>query len=217
DPIFPGTKYPQAFILLACVYRNTREERRIIMGLQIQLHTFPTLETERLVLRQLAAADAQDSFLFISDEANIGYYDPAHMTQLEQAEKSIERHRRRFEQQEALRWGITLKGENRVIGNGGYAWDADNHLAVLSYILSKRYWKKGIMTEALTAMIRFGFEYIHLHRIEAQVASPNLAAARLLEKLGFQEEGRLRDRQYVNNQFVDERIFALINTNNVNE
>jgi ribosomal-protein-alanine N-acetyltransferase len=71
------------------------------------------------------------------------------------------------------------------------------------------------MTEALSAMIQFGFEHIHLHRIEAQVAYPNLASARLLEKLGFQEEGRLRDRQYVNNQFVDERIFALINPNNL--
>ena len=184
------------------------------MGLNIQLDTFPTLETERLILRQLAAPDAQDSFLFLSDEENMRYYDPAPMTQLEQAEQSIERHRRRFAQHEALRWGITLKGENRVIGNGGYSWDAANHLAVLSYILSKHYWKQGIMTEALTAIIQFGFEHIHLHRIEAQVAYPNLASARLLEKLGFQEEGRLRDRQYVNNQFVDERIFALINTNN---
>jgi ribosomal-protein-alanine N-acetyltransferase len=185
------------------------------MGLTIDLRTFPTLETERLILRQLEASDAQDAFLFMSDEENTRYYDPAPMTQLEQAEKSIERHRRRFAQREALRWGITLKGENRVIGNGGYAWDADNQLAVLSYILAKRYWNQGIMTEALTAMIQFGFEHIHLHRIEAQVAYPNLASARLLEKLGFQEEGRLRDRQYVDNQFVDERIFALINTNNV--
>ncbi|HEY7122980.1 MAG TPA: GNAT family protein [Ktedonobacterales bacterium] len=185
------------------------------MGLPIQLHTFPTLETERLILRQLAAPDAQDYFLFMSDEENIRYYDPAPMTQLEQAEKSIERHRRRFAEQEALRWGITLKGENRVIGNGGYAWDAENHLAVLSFILSKHYWKKGIMTEALTAMIQFGFEHLHLHRIEAQVASPNLASARLLEKFGFQEEGRLRDRQYVNHQFVDESIFALITPNTV--
>jgi [ribosomal protein S5]-alanine N-acetyltransferase len=194
---------------------NTLEESIIIMGLHIHLHTFPTLETERLILRQLAAPDAQDVFLFLSDEENIRYYDPAPMTQLEQAEKSIERHRRRFAEQEALRWGITLKGENRVIGNGGYAWDAENHLAVLSYILAKPYWNQGIMTEALSAMIQFGFEHIHVHRIEAQVAYPNLASARLLEKLGFQEEGRLRDRQYVNNQFVDERIFALINANNV--
>jgi ribosomal-protein-alanine N-acetyltransferase len=194
---------------------NALEESIIIMGLHIHLHTFPTLETERLILRQLAATDAQDSFLFLSDEETMRYYDPAPMTQLEQAEKSIERHRRRFAQHEALRWGIILKGENRVIGNCGYSWDVDNRHAVLSYILSKHYWNKGIMTEALTAIIQFGFEHIHLHRIEAQVAYPNLASARLLEKLGFQEEGRLRDRQYANNQFVDEVIFALINTNNV--
>lgn len=183
------------------------------MGFNIDLHTFPTLETERLILRQLAATDAQDAFLFLSDEETMRYYDPAPMTELEQAAESIERHRRRFAQQEALRWGITLKGENRVIGNAGYSsWEAENRLAVLSYILSKHYWNQGIMTEALTAIIQFGFEYIHVHRIEAQVAYPNLASARLLEKLGFQEEGRLRDRQYVNNQFVDERMYALINT-----
>ena len=184
------------------------------MGFHIHLHTCPTLETERLLLRQLAAPDAQDYFLFMSDEETIRYYDPAPMTQFEQAEQSIERPRRRFAEQEALRWGITLKGENRVIGNGGYAWEAENHLAVLSYILSKPYWNQGIMTEALTAMIQFGFEHLHVHRMEAIVASPNLASVRLLEKLGFQEEGRLRDRQYVNHQFVDERIFALINPNN---
>jgi [ribosomal protein S5]-alanine N-acetyltransferase len=183
------------------------------MDLPIPLHAFPTLETERLILRQLAASDAQDAFLFMSDEENVRYYDPKPMTQLKQAEESIERHRRRFAQQEALRWGITMKGENRVIGNGGYALDADNHLAVLSYILSKHYWNHGIMTEALTAMIQFGFEHLHVHRIEAQVAYPNLASARLLEKLGFQEEGRFRDRQYANKQFMDERMFALINPN----
>jgi ribosomal-protein-alanine N-acetyltransferase len=183
------------------------------MGFPIHLDTFPTLETERLLLRQLASADARDAFLFLSDEENIRYYDAAPMTRLEQVEKSIERHRRRFAEQEALRWGITLKGENRVIGNGGYTLDAENHLATLSYILSKHYWNRGIMTEALTAMIQFGFDHLLVHRVEAQVAYPNLASARLLEKLGFQEEGRLRDRQYVNHQFVDERIFALINPN----
>jgi RimJ/RimL family protein N-acetyltransferase len=186
------------------------------MGLHVPLNIFPILETERLILRQLAAADAQDYFLFLSDEENIRYYDPAPMSQLEQAEQSIERHRRRFAQQEALRWGITLKGENRVIGASGYFWDAENQSAGLSYILAKPYWNQGIMTEALTAMIQFGFDHIHLHRIEARVAYPNLASARLLEKLGFQEEGRLRDAQYANNQFVDESIFALINTDNTN-
>jgi [ribosomal protein S5]-alanine N-acetyltransferase len=181
--------------------------------MNIYLSIFPTLETKRLILRQLVATDVQDVFLFLSDEEAMRYYDPVPMTQLEQVEKSIERHRNRFTQHEALRWGIVLKGENRVIGNGGYAWEAENRLASLSYILSKQYWNKGIMTEALTAMIQFGFEHIHVHRMEAQVAYPNLASARVLEKLGFQEEGRLRDRQFTDNQYVDERMFALINTN----
>jgi hypothetical protein len=59
------------------------------------------------------------------------------------------------------------------------------------------------------------FDHLHLHRLEAQLAAPNLASARALEKLGFQEEGRLRERQYVHHQFVDERMFALINVTTV--
>jgi ribosomal-protein-alanine N-acetyltransferase len=185
------------------------------LSLNIHLATFPPLETDRLLLRQLVATDAQDAFLFLSDEETMRYYDPAPMTRLEQVEQSIERHRSRFEHHDALRWGITLKGENRVIGNAGYSWEAENRLATLSYILSKQYWNTGIMTEALTAIIQFAFEHIHVHRIEAQVAYPNLASARVLAKLAFQEEGRLRDRQFVNNRFVDERMFALINPNDV--
>jgi ribosomal-protein-alanine N-acetyltransferase len=85
---------------LNAYFENILEESLIIMGLNIQLHTFPTLETERLILGQLAAPDAQDVFLFLSDEENTRCYDPAPITQLEQAEKSIERHRRRFAEQE---------------------------------------------------------------------------------------------------------------------
>jgi ribosomal-protein-alanine N-acetyltransferase len=70
--------------------KNTLEERIIITGLNIHLHTFPTLETERLILRQLVVTDVQDSFLFLSDEETMRYYDPAPMTQLEQAEKNTE-------------------------------------------------------------------------------------------------------------------------------
>jgi ribosomal-protein-alanine N-acetyltransferase len=182
-----------------------------IMSLISHLQTFPLLETERLVLRQLAATDAQDSFLFLSDEETMRYYDPAPMTQLEQAEKSILRHQKRFADQEAIRWGITLKGEDKVVGNCGYSWEAENFSAELSYILAKPYWNKGIMSEALAAILQFGFDSCRLHRFQAHVALPNHASVQVLRKLGFQEEGLLRESLYVDNQFCDEKIFALLN------
>ncbi|MBA2285702.1 MAG: GNAT family N-acetyltransferase [Ktedonobacteraceae bacterium] len=60
-------------------------------------------------------------------------------------------------------------------------------------------------------ILQFGFDSCRLHRIEAQVALPNHASAQVLRKLGFQEEGLLRERLYVDNQFYDEKMFALLN------
>jgi len=180
------------------------------MSLSSHLQTFPLLETERLVLRQMEHEDAKDSFLFLADEETMRFYDPP-FTQFEQAEKSILRHQKRFADREAIRWGITLKGEDKVVGNCGYAWDADNFSAALSYILAKPYWNKGIMSEALAAILQFGFDSCRLHRIEAHVALPNHASAQVLRKLGFQEEGLLRESLYVDHQFYDEKMFALLN------
>jgi len=181
-----------------------------IMRVSSHLQTFPLLETERLVLRQMEREDAKDIFLFLADEETMRFYDPPFI-QFEQAEKSILRHQKRFTDQEAIRWGITLKGKDKVVGNCGYSWDAENFGAVLSYILAKPYWNKGIMSEALAAILHFGFDSCQLHRIEAQVALPNHASAQVLRKLGFQEEGLLRERLYVDNQFYDEKMFALLN------
>lgn len=173
------------------------------------LQTFPRLETERLVLRQMEREDAKDIFLFLADAETMRFYDRPFI-QFEQAEQSILRHQKRFADREAIRWGITLKGEDKVVGNCGYAWDAENFSAELSYILAKPYWNKGIMSEALAAILQFGFDACRLHRIQAHVAVPNHASAQVLRKLGFQEEGLLRESLYVDQQFYDEKLFALL-------
>jgi [ribosomal protein S5]-alanine N-acetyltransferase len=174
-----------------------------------QLHTFPVLETERLLLRELTLKDAEALFSILSDSDGVRFYDIPFI-HIEQARRAIERHRLRFRYNEALRWAITLKSENRLLGNCGYSWDKDNHFAVLSYVLARPYWNQGIMTEALNAIIPFGFKNCHLHRIEADVSLPNIASQRVLQKLGFHEEGLRRGRFLVDGRYYDEKIFALL-------
>ena len=90
-------------------------------------------------------------------------------------------------------------------------WRAKSaHLGGHLPILAKPYWNKGIMSEALAAILQFGFDSCRLHRFEAHVALPNHASAQVLRKLGFQEEGLLRESLYVDNQFYDEKMFALL-------
>lgn len=171
---------------------------------------FPQLETERLLLREMKPEDAEALYRVLSDEEVMRYYDSLPFTNIAESYQTIERHRQRFEQEEAIRWGITLKGENIVIGNCGFFWEMRNYLAELAYVLARAYWRQGIMTEALQALLQFGFATKNLHRIEAEVVVDNIASARTLQKLGFREEGILRERLFVNEHFYDMKIFALL-------
>ncbi len=170
---------------------------------------FPILETERLILRELQSGDAEAIFRFLSNEEIVRYYDQP-MMNLQQARSLIQRQHMRFENGEAIRWGITVKGHKKVVGTCGFFRDITNFYAGISYILDRPYWNKGIMTEALQVMMPFGFNSYQLNRVEAHIARPNQASQRVLEKLGFQEEGILRQRLFENNHFHDEKVFALL-------
>ena len=172
--------------------------------------SFPQLETKRLVLREMQPADAEALFHVLSDEEVMRYYDRRPFTKLEEASQAIERHRQRFNRNEAIRWGITLRGQNVVIGNCGFAWEMQNRCAELAYVLSRFYWRQGIMTEALQALLHFGFVTKNMHRIEAIVDVNNIASIGTLQKLGFREEGIMRERVLVGENFHDEKLFSLL-------
>ncbi len=185
------------------------------MSDKMPLKTFPVLETERLLLRELQPQDAPDAFQFYTDKEVMRFFD-APMTRLGEVQQSFVEHRRHFEENAAIRWGITLRGKGKVIGTCGYSRDSNGPdtcwYATLSYVLAMPYWNKGIMTEALAAIIQFGFDHYQLHRLEAHIALPNLASQRVLQKLGFHEEGLLRERFFENGRFHDEKMFSLLKT-----
>lgn len=169
------------------------------------------IETERLVLRELRESDADDVFRIFGDDAVTRYYDLATFADVEQARLLIARMNARNANGDALRWGIARKDSDAVIGTGGFnqfvrGWAR----AGIGYDLAQPYWNNGYMTEALRAMAQYGFEKLELNRIEALVAPGNIASARVLEKIGFQREGLLREYGYWKNQFWDLEMFALL-------
>lgn len=109
-----------------------------------------------------------------------------------------------------MHWGITLKGEVQLVGSWGYSWHLGRPFGVIGYDLARRYWRQGIMTEAIGALLHFGFEVRNLHRVEARVRLGNEASMRLLQRLGFQEEGLLRECLFLNHHFFDVKIFSLL-------
>jgi RimJ/RimL family protein N-acetyltransferase len=173
---------------------------------------FPTLETERLVLRELTVADAEHVFRFFSDPEVMQFYDCEPLTSIEEAKMLIRRFCQWFANQNGFRWGIALKSEpHLIIGTCGlFSWHRPNRTATLGYELSRPYWRRGIMTEALRALLGYGFGQLELNRIRATVVTANGASANLLEKLSFQKEGLLREAQFVNGKFDDLFSYALL-------
>jgi ribosomal-protein-alanine N-acetyltransferase len=171
---------------------------------------FPLLETKRLILRQMRPEDGRAIFRIYGDEEVMRYRDVLAFTRLEEAQQFLEGVRARYQQGEEMHWGITLKGEDSLIGSCGYSWHLGRHFGAIGYDLAGLYWKQGIMTEAIGALLRFGFEVRDLHRIEARVRQGNEASMRLLRRLGFQEEGLLRECLFLNNSFYDVKVFSLL-------
>ncbi|WP_456287964.1 GNAT family N-acetyltransferase [Paenibacillus sp. AK002] len=172
---------------------------------------FPLLETERLVLRQIIPEDARDIFHYFSMDTVTKFYDVESFTHIEQADELIRRWNHRFENNQAIRWGIALRSESRVIGTCGYhGWMKHHYKAEIGYELAPEYWRQGYMTEAIQKIMEFGFNHLGLNRIEAFVEPENTASRKLLEKLGLNEEGTLKQHFYWRNQFVDTVIYALL-------
>ena len=172
---------------------------------------FPSLTTNRLLLRQIQPQDVEALFATFSDEEAMQFYGHEPHRSLDDTRALIEQIQARYARQEAIRWGITLKGEDRVIGSCGfYHFDAGFHRAETGYELHRVFWGQGMMTEAMSAILTFGFTELGLHRIEAIIDIANERSKGLLLKLGFTYEGNLRQRYFFRDRFEDEHYFGLL-------
>ena len=94
------------------------------------------------------------------------------------------------------------------MGNCGYhTWWLDHNKAELGYWLNERSRGKGYMTEALETIIKFGFNEMNLHRIEAYINPDNLSSRKLVEKLGFSEEGMIRENYRINGKYLEQCVY----------
>lgn len=173
--------------------------------------SFPTLETERLRLRQIVPEDAAALLDIFSRDEVTRFYDLYPFTELADVEDMIEFFSESYELEKGIRWGIARKKDNRLIGTCGFVW-LRTYRGEIGYELHPDLWRRGIMREALGALVEFAFDEMGLNRIEAQVMVENASSAKLLHSLGFVEEGVLRQVDYFKDQFHDMRLFALLET-----
>ncbi|WP_219639290.1 GNAT family N-acetyltransferase [Cohnella sp. CFH 77786] len=158
---------------------------------------FPSIQTKRLHLRQIVAADAEDLYSFYKDPKFIKYLDWDGPGSIEECAKMIDSWNRSYEAKRLLPWGIAWRNNNKLIGTvmfmplRGTFEDTPRFPFTIGYDLKRELWNKGIMTEALQAALDFCTKKIGPHRVQAEVLPGNTASIKLLKKLGFREEGLL--------------------------
>jgi ribosomal-protein-alanine N-acetyltransferase len=173
--------------------------------------SFPILETERLFLREIVLADAEDLFRIFSDEETMRYWSCRPFTSVSQARMLIKRLAETAETGAGIHWAITERGNERLIGKCGYnEWRKAHRRGDISYIIAREQRGKGIVSEALRAMLDYGFDRMNLHSVEAGVTPGNDASTRMLQKIGFRLEGHLRENFLTDRGFVDSLIYSLL-------
>jgi ribosomal-protein-alanine N-acetyltransferase len=182
------------------------------VNLDVVFDTFPQLETTHLVLRELRSGDAESLFAVLGDEEVTQFYDDEVFRDVSQAVEQIEAWTAGFSARRRVRWGIAQRENDEIIGTCGYYGFHNWHKrAGIGYELARSFWRQGIMTEALGAIIEFGFERIGLNRVEAVVMPGNDGSVKLLGGLGFHQEGVLREYEnWGDKGCVDLMMFSLL-------
>ena len=172
---------------------------------------FPELSTPRLRMRETRPGDAQAVFDILSQPEVTRFYSLSPLTRIEEAQEIIARRAQGFARRQRIRWAIARLEDDGVIGSCGYVhWVPEAARAEIGYELAPAHQGQGVMQEALTAMLAFGFGSMHLHRIEALVMPDNTASLGLLSRLGFQSEGLLRRYGFWKGEFHDLTMLSLL-------
>lgn len=172
---------------------------------------FPQLPTKRLLLRKQELTDAASLQQLRSNEQVLAYMDSDPHTNIHTSEAFITRNMESYRQKRGFFWVITAIETGDFLGDIIlHKIDQSNARAEIGYTLKPEFWGRGIMKEALHAVITFGFRDLKLHSIEANINPANKASRGLLLKMGFVKEAYFRENYYYKGKFLDSEIYSLL-------
>lgn len=173
--------------------------------------TFPELECERLLFRKIMLGDAKDLFLIRSNDDAMRYMDVPRHYSISDAKKLITAVEESYKKKTGINWAIIERHLNSFVGYFGFFRIIPEHCrAEIGYALKPEYWGKGYMYETINRMVRFGFDEMNLHSIEANVNPLNERSKKVLERIGFKKEAYFRENYLFDGKFLDSIIYSLL-------
>lgn len=171
------------------------------------------IETERLILRRMTIDDAQDMFDNWASDDDITMYMTWQTHQsLETSKEYISFVLNNYNNPDYYEWIIEYKESGKAVGSIGCINVNKNMESVeAGYCLSKKYWNKGIMSEALKSVIEYLFKEAEVNRIESFHLPPNTASGKVMQKCGMKFEGIKRQGVKDNKgRFSDAAVYSII-------
>ena len=178
-----------------------RRKRDPIVSIFAEL---PVLHTERLTLRAMRSSDDSDVYEYSSDPRVTEYllWD-VHPDRFYTA-RYLDYVIRRYRTAEFMDWAVTVTETGKMIGTCGFTRiDTEHCTGEVGYVLNPAFWGMGFAAEAVSAVLRFGFERLDLHRIEAKFMRGNERSLRVMEKCGMKFEGYRREAMRIKGRFSD--------------
>ena len=171
----------------------------------------PTLQTARLLLRPFAESDIEAICALQSNARVLRYWDSPPWTDRSRADAFIATCRKMEEDQSGARFAIEARGNSAFVGwCATFGWNPVHRSLGIGYCFDEAVWGKGYATEAVRAMLQWAYGALDLNRVEAELDTRNAASARVLEKLGFQQEGLRREDCIVSGEVSDSWIYGLL-------
>lgn len=171
-----------------------------------------TIETARLLLRPFTYTDGESMLKnWVADErVQFMYAEPVYITE-EAVKGLLDKYIGAYEKEDTYRWAIIEKESGECIGQIAYFLvDSKNHFAEIEYCIGVSFQCKGYATEATMAIIDYGFEQIHLHKVQICVRPSNTPSKQVIEKCGFTYEGTLRDYFYMNDGYEGRMYYSIL-------
>ncbi len=163
------------------------------------------------MLRNLNPTDVELVYGLFSDKKTIQYTDYRPHISISESKKFIQQRINEANKKTAFLWGIFSENNAELIGIVRlYHIDYYHKFAATGGLIKSNHRRQGIITAAYKFVLKFVFNELLLHRLEAQVFTKNIASCRLLEKLGFRQEAMLRENFLINNKFESSFMYSIL-------
>lgn len=172
---------------------------------------FPTIETDRFILKQFTDNDLENVYKGLSNKDVIKHYGISYNS-LEGTKEQLKWFNDLEINKTGLWWAIYSKSSDLFLGAGGLNnLEKEHNKAEYGFWLLPENWGKGIMKEVTPHICNYGFSKMNIHRIEGLIESNNTKVQKALAKLNFNYEGTMHDCEIKNGKYINIDIYAVIN------